>query len=59
MDMTDAIALAEALIFMKTGKHLDHVQKAVVGLIRESALRYWLNFPKYYHLNRIAILNLK
>jgi ABC-type glutathione transport system ATPase component len=28
--VTDAIALAEALIFMKTGKHLDHLQKAVL-----------------------------
>ncbi|MBD2547735.1 ATP-binding protein [Planktothricoides raciborskii] len=30
MDITDVLNLAEALIFMKTGKHLDHLQKAVL-----------------------------
>lgn len=30
MDITDVLNLAEALIFMKTGKHLDHLQKAIL-----------------------------
>ena len=30
MDITEVLNLADALIFMKTGKHLDHLQKAVL-----------------------------
>ncbi|MCT7950991.1 ATP-binding protein [Ancylothrix sp. C2] len=30
MDITEVLNLADALMFMKTGKHLDHLQKAVI-----------------------------
>ncbi len=30
MDITELLKLADALIFMKTGKHLDHTQRAVL-----------------------------
>lgn len=30
MDITEVLELADALIFTKTGKHLDHLQKAVL-----------------------------